>query len=328
MSSSGLIYAVIVGAWAVYLVPMWLRREDELNHARQTQRYATAIKVLSNKESFERRWIATADEEVELPLAAGQNTAAPQRRSAPEAAAKSAAKSAQPPRSTRSVGSAGSAGIAEAGRSAKPETGPKVGKTTRPASPAAGRPKQMVTVRVKPGGASGPGPRATTRSAASSSAASTPAAGRPTPTARPAQARGPRTGLVARRRRVVSILFAASTLGAIVSADLGAHYLWAMATPAVLLSAYIVQLRNDEHARAADRARRRSAALAARQARAEGDGPARSTEQRAPREQQPSKQSRQAAQTAARRRSAAARARADRYVQSGPDPELRRAANS
>jgi len=94
MSSSGLIYAVIVGAWAVYLVPMWLRREDELNRARQTQRYAAAIKVLSNKEAFERRWAKTAEATIELPLAVGQNLL-PQTRSAArpkKPAAKSAAK--------------------------------------------------------------------------------------------------------------------------------------------------------------------------------------------------------------------------------------------
>src|SRR6266581_7074278 len=87
MSSSGVIYAIIVGAWAVYLVPMWLRREDELNRARQTQRYAAAIKVLANKEAFERRWAHQAEsEEAEaLPRAVGQDfapSARPPKRSA------------------------------------------------------------------------------------------------------------------------------------------------------------------------------------------------------------------------------------------------------
>ena len=49
MSSSGLIYAVIVGAWAAYLVPMWLRRQDELNEARPTERFSTAIRLLSGR---------------------------------------------------------------------------------------------------------------------------------------------------------------------------------------------------------------------------------------------------------------------------------------
>ncbi|MGW0615521.1 divisome protein SepX/GlpR [Streptomyces sp. NPDC002788] len=56
MSSSGLIYAVIVGAWAAYLVPMWLRRQDELNEARPTERFSTAIRLLSGRAGMERRY--------------------------------------------------------------------------------------------------------------------------------------------------------------------------------------------------------------------------------------------------------------------------------
>ncbi|MGW3622224.1 divisome protein SepX/GlpR [Streptomyces sp. NPDC000880] len=56
MSSSGLIYAVIVGAWAAYLVPMWLRRQDELNEARPTERFSTAIRLLSGRGAMERRY--------------------------------------------------------------------------------------------------------------------------------------------------------------------------------------------------------------------------------------------------------------------------------
>ncbi|MEN3584072.1 gephyrin-like molybdotransferase receptor GlpR [Streptomyces sp. ZYX-F-203] len=56
MSSSGLIYAVIVGAWAAYLVPMWLRRQDELNEARPTERFGTAIRLLSGRAAMERRY--------------------------------------------------------------------------------------------------------------------------------------------------------------------------------------------------------------------------------------------------------------------------------
>ncbi|MFD7440971.1 hypothetical protein [Streptomyces sp. NPDC059909] len=68
MSSSGLIYAVIVGAWAAYLVPMWLRRQDELNEARPTERFSTAIRLLSGRAGMERRYAKelrerTAEEE-------------------------------------------------------------------------------------------------------------------------------------------------------------------------------------------------------------------------------------------------------------------------
>ncbi|MEV6649283.1 gephyrin-like molybdotransferase receptor GlpR [Streptomyces sp. NPDC051219] len=69
MSSSGLIYAVIVGAWAAYLVPMWLRRQDELNEARPTERFSTAIRLLSGRAAMERRYAkdlqGRSDEEAE-----------------------------------------------------------------------------------------------------------------------------------------------------------------------------------------------------------------------------------------------------------------------
>ncbi|UGQ09331.1 hypothetical protein LO772_20555 [Yinghuangia sp. ASG 101] len=65
MSSSGLIYAAIVGAWAAYLVPMWLRRQDELNEGRHTERFTTAIRILSRRGALERRYarmIANGDD--------------------------------------------------------------------------------------------------------------------------------------------------------------------------------------------------------------------------------------------------------------------------
>lgn len=62
MSSSGLIYAVIVGAWAAYLVPMWLRRQDELNEARPTERFSTAIRLLSGRAAMERKYTKAREE--------------------------------------------------------------------------------------------------------------------------------------------------------------------------------------------------------------------------------------------------------------------------
>ena len=64
VSSSGLIYAVIVGAWAAYLVPMWLRRQDELNEARPTERFSTAIRLLSGRAGMERRYARELQERV------------------------------------------------------------------------------------------------------------------------------------------------------------------------------------------------------------------------------------------------------------------------
>ena len=63
MNGSGLIYAVIVGAWAAYLVPMWLRRQDELNEARPTERFSTAIRLLSGRAALERKYAKALDDE-------------------------------------------------------------------------------------------------------------------------------------------------------------------------------------------------------------------------------------------------------------------------
>lgn len=79
MSSSGLIYAVIVGAWAAYLVPMWLRRQDELNEARPTERFSTAIRLLSGRAGMERRYAKGLRER-------GDEEADPQPQADPDAA--------------------------------------------------------------------------------------------------------------------------------------------------------------------------------------------------------------------------------------------------
>ncbi|HEY5187136.1 MAG TPA: hypothetical protein VIM19_20070 [Actinomycetes bacterium] len=47
--SSGLIYAVIVGLWAVVLVPMWLRRHDEASESRSVDRFEGAMRTLSRR---------------------------------------------------------------------------------------------------------------------------------------------------------------------------------------------------------------------------------------------------------------------------------------
>jgi hypothetical protein len=46
---SGLIYAVIVALWAVVLVPMWLRRHDDVAEVRQVDRFSKAMRILSRR---------------------------------------------------------------------------------------------------------------------------------------------------------------------------------------------------------------------------------------------------------------------------------------
>lgn len=46
---SGLIYAAIVVLWAVVLVPMWLRRHDEVTESRSVDRFQGAMRTLSRR---------------------------------------------------------------------------------------------------------------------------------------------------------------------------------------------------------------------------------------------------------------------------------------
>jgi len=45
-SGAGLIYAVIIGMWALVLVPMWLRRHDEAQESKSADRFARAMGTL------------------------------------------------------------------------------------------------------------------------------------------------------------------------------------------------------------------------------------------------------------------------------------------
>ncbi|MEV6613557.1 gephyrin-like molybdotransferase receptor GlpR [Streptomyces sp. NPDC051051] len=243
MSSSGLIYAVIVGAWAAYLVPMWLRRQDELNEARPTERFSTAIRLLSGRAGMERRYAkdlrARSAEEEEpdadapdiptdsvdvrafaMPPARPQVTAPAQEReqARPEPAREHSARAAR----EQPAGPAQESGTAPAH--------PRVPETRRaPSAPAA--------------------------SAAESAQAQA------------AAARARRSKVLARRRRTTVVLFLAFTLGAIVAAVGGLAFLWAPGVPAVLLSGYIAYLRSQERRRFAYQMDRRQAEAAAQRLR-------------------------------------------------------------
>ncbi|MFJ9692915.1 hypothetical protein [Kitasatospora sp. NPDC101183] len=199
MSSSGLIYAVIVGAWAAYLVPMWLRRQDELNEARPTERFSTAIRLLAGRSGLERR-------------------------------------------AARALGD-------ESRDETNSDDGLPVRDEAASGDPAAREPEPP---------------------------AERPA---PAPTPAPAQAApgGPerRARLLARRRRMVTVLFLAFALGAVAAAVLGLAFLWVPAVPALLLTLYIghlrrlervryeVKLDRDRAAQAAERLRKREQQRAA-----------------------------------------------------------------
>ncbi|MDQ1069921.1 divisome protein SepX/GlpR [Streptomyces canus] len=235
MSSSGLIYAVIVGAWAAYLVPMWLRRQDELNEARPTERFSTAIRLLSGRAGMERRYAKdlrarSADE--------GEHGAD------------------EPDAVTESV---------DVRAFAMPPTRPQTQATVQPSAsehreaPRESAPEQGAAPTRK----QAPAPAAS----ASSQPQTHASAPRRTAAAEAAAARARRTKVLARRRRTTVMLFLAFTLGTIVAAVGGLAFLWAPGVPAVMLSAYIAYLRSQERRRFAYQMDRRRAEAAAQRLR-------------------------------------------------------------
>jgi hypothetical protein len=249
VSSSGLIYAGIVGAWAVYLVPVWLRREEQLNEARKKARYAAAIRALGRTEQFERRWLT------EEALAAtgtdghwrppGRAPGKPSKAGPPDSAQdkhSKQVKQAKQPQPTKSATSSTTA-------AAKKSPTAQPARRLRPTSAAHVAPTSAVAAeRQRHRGVTARIPRPQERAASS--------------TQQRQQVRR-RGVLLMRRRRVVAFLFTLATAGAAVSAVLGVSYIWAMLVPATLFSAYIVNIRRDERLRAEERYRRRQAALAA-----------------------------------------------------------------
>ncbi|MFI9049232.1 hypothetical protein [Streptomyces sp. NPDC053427] len=192
MRSSGLIYAVIVGAWAAYLVPMWLRRQDELNEARPTERFSTAIRLLSGRAAMQRRYDKGQEERPADDAGDEQHPDAP---------------------------------------ADEPDAGPFV--DPEPAVEA-----EAPHTRVQ----------------------STP----PRPSL---SERTKRAKVLARRRRTITILFLAFTIGAIAAAVGGLPFLWAPAAPAGLLTAYIIYLRVQERRRFVFTMDRRKAEAAAQRLR-------------------------------------------------------------
>ncbi|GAA2589663.1 divisome protein SepX/GlpR [Streptomyces lienomycini] len=254
MSSSGLIYAVIVGAWAAYLVPMWLRRQDELNEARPTERFSTAIRLLSGRAGMERRY-------------AKDLRSRPADEAEPDADAPDAA--------TDSV-------------DVRAFAVSRTRRHTRPAAPqrTAERPE---TARPQPGGpghdprpGQSPEPGHSAGSGAAQAQAPAPARrrvpqARRAPLSPAAAARARRTKVLARRRRTTVMLFLAFTLGSVVAAVGGLAFLWAPGVPAVLLSVYIAHLRVQERRRFAFQMDRRQAEVAAQRLRDRDPRPRRRT---------------------------------------------------
>ncbi|MGW1745857.1 divisome protein SepX/GlpR [Streptomyces sp. NPDC002092] len=224
MSSSGLIYAVIVGAWAAYLVPMWLRRQDELNEARPTERFSTAIRLLSGRAGMERRY----------------------------------AKDLQARSTEEGESSAGRPDVVTDSVDVRAFAVPP----TRPQARADVPVQAQAQARAQPAREQAEAPAPAPAPVPASARKRVPAARR-SPSEEAALARARRMKALARRRRTTVMLFIAFTLGAIVAAVGGLAFLWAPGVPAVLLSAYIAYLRSQERRRFAYQMDRRRAEDAA-----------------------------------------------------------------
>lgn len=235
MSSSGLIYAVIVGAWAAYLVPMWLRRQDELNEARPTERFSTAIRLLSGRAGMERRY------------------AKDQRARSTDEGEPSAD---DPGAVTESV---------DVRAFAMPPTRPQTQATVQAQPPA--RPEPAAEQASRPAPERGNAPAPEPGSGPAHKVRKRVPAARRAPADEAAAARARRSKALARRRRTTVVLFLAFTLGAIVAAVGGLAFLWAPGIPAVLLSGYIAYLRSQERRRFAYQMDRRQAEAAAQRVR-------------------------------------------------------------
>ncbi|OXY95743.1 gephyrin-like molybdotransferase receptor GlpR [Streptomyces diastatochromogenes] len=240
MSSSGLIYAVIVGAWAAYLVPMWLRRQDELNEARPTERFSTAIRLLSGRAGMERRYAR------DLRARSAQE-------GEPDAS--------DPDAVTDSV---------DVRAFAMPPTRRQVRaevEAEAPGRPEPAREKPVIPAPKSPSASAHHAAGAPARPSASAPAQKRVPAARRAPSAQASAARAQRSKALARRRRTTVMLFLAFTLGAIVAAVGGLAFLWAPGVPAVMLSAYIAYLRSQERRRFAYQMDRRRAEVAAQRLR-------------------------------------------------------------
>ncbi|MBK3588381.1 hypothetical protein JHN49_33650, partial [Streptomyces sp. MBT57] len=255
MSSSGLIYAVIVGAWAAYLVPMWLRRQDELNEARPTERFSTAIRLLSGRAAMERRYARELQERTAEEAGPDVDPdAETDRMDSVDVRAFAA-----PPAHTE-------ARVQDPAHAPAPQAPERQAHDRRPAHqpPAHQQPDRQPSDR-----------QAHDRQAHDRRSGERPAHPGPPSQRRPRSGaadaerarRAQRSQVLARRRRTTVVLFLAFTLGAIVAAVGGLGFLWAPAVPAVLLSTYIVHLRAQERRRFAFTMDRRRAEVAAQRLR-------------------------------------------------------------
>ncbi|KOV62738.1 membrane protein [Streptomyces sp. MMG1121] len=217
---------------------MWLRRQDELNEARPTERFSTAIRLLSGRAGMERRYARDL-----------------RARSAQEGEPNAG----DPDAVTDSVDVRAFA-MPPTRRQVHAETGPEASGRAEPAREQAAAPAPKSAPAHHSSGAPA-------RASGSAPAQRRVPSARRASSSQAAAARAQRSKVLARRRRTTVMLFIGFTLGAIVAAVGGLAFLWVPAVPAVLLSGYIAYLRSQERRRFAYQMDRRRAEVAAQRLR-------------------------------------------------------------
>ncbi len=254
VNSSGLIYAVIVGAWAAYLVPMWLRRQDELNESRPTERFSTAIRLLSGKAAMERRYSkGTERRDEDTPEDEGE-LAGPGLDSVPE---RDDAYESVPDPADEAV---------DVRAFADPKT--MVGHGAAVPTEILARSADQHFGGGQDESARGEAAREAGQGEAKQSAAERNAE------RNKARQSNKRAKVLARRRRTTMLLFLVFTAGTVLAGVRGLAFLWAPAAPGLLLSAYIVHLRVQERRRFAVTMDKRQGEAAAQRLRERRGGPA------------------------------------------------------
>jgi hypothetical protein len=88
---SGLIYAAIIVMWALYFIPRWLRRHEELSESRSVERFDHAMRILSRREPTpDQRYIVMPPKPAPAPSVPAARSAAAAPRPTPRATARTA----------------------------------------------------------------------------------------------------------------------------------------------------------------------------------------------------------------------------------------------
>jgi hypothetical protein len=84
---SGIIYAGLIGLWAAYFIPRWLRRHDELSESRSVEKFDHAMRILSRREPTpDKRYVVMPPRPEPAPSSLptrGRTARVPAQRSAP-----------------------------------------------------------------------------------------------------------------------------------------------------------------------------------------------------------------------------------------------------